>query len=157
MAYGHVYTVRHNAAVSTAITILQIKTGAASPAEILRAWINQRGSTTSAQEEITLLRKTAAATVTTGAVGTHVFKHRNGDPTPDLSLGTAATGVIGTAEGTDGDIIERYGFNVLSGWEKVYLPEERIVIPAGGIVALKFFTAPANQNWQFGMDVRELG
>lgn len=157
MAYGHLYRVQHSAVVATAITILQVKAGAATPFEVLRAWINQRGTVVSLQESIQLLRKTAAATVTAATVGTHVLKLRPGDPTPDLSLGTAATGVIATAEGTDGDILADNGFNVLSGWEWVRLHEGHLIVPAGGIVALKFATAPTTQTWKFGMDIKELG
>src|SRR5579859_2113828 len=99
MARGDVYVVRHEATISTAITFIQLKAGANYGFEIMEAGLTQKGSTTSASESIALVRKTAAATVTTAAVGTHVFKTNTDEPTPDLSLGTAATGVIGTVEG----------------------------------------------------------
>lgn len=157
MAYGHVYTVRHRATVSTAITILQVKAGAATPFEVLRAACNQDGAATSAVARIQLLRKTAAATVTTGVVGTHVFKNRPGDPTPDLSLGTTATGVLASGEGTDGDVLRDSGWNILSGWEIVRVHEGEFVVPAGGIVALKFATAPASASFNFELELKELG
>lgn len=157
MPYGDTYTVRHSAPISTAITALQIAAGTGSPIILLSGSVTQRGSTTSAQEEISFVRKTAAATVTPGVVGTHVFKRSPNAPTPQLQLGAALTGVIASAEGTDGDILWREGFNVLNGFKYLPVPEERIVVPGGGIIGLKFFTAPANQNWDFQTSLQELG
>lgn len=157
MPYNHVYTLRHQATVSTAISVLQLAAGALCPFEILSASANQRGSTVSVQEKISFVRKTGAATVTTAVVGTHLFKTKTGDPTPSLQLGTALTGVIGTAEGTDGDNLLEEGFNVLNGWVYLPVPEERIFVPAAGIIALKFLVAPASQAWDFRVTVRELG
>lgn len=157
MAYGHIYTLRHEAVVATAITVLQLKAGAASPFLILSAIASQRLSTTSVQEAIALVRKSAAATVTTAAMGTHLFKHRLGDPTPDLTLSTTGTGVVGTAEGTDTDIIKKLGFNVLNGDYRLPIPESRIHVPGAGIIAMKFLNAPASQTWDFEMEIMELG
>ena len=157
MAYGHIYTLRHVATTSTAITFLQLKTGAASPALLLSYGVSQRGSVTLAQEDIAIVRKTAAATVTTAVAGTHLFKHRTGDPTADASLGTSATGVIGTVEGTDGDILDQPAFNVLGGHREVWIPDGRIHVPAGGIIALKFLNAPASQSFRGWMTFMELG
>lgn len=158
MPYGDLYTVRHSATVTTAITILQLKGGATAPFEVLRAWCNQKTSTTSNSTRIQLLRKSAAATVTTGAIGTHVFKVP-GAPDPSLALGTTSTGVIASAEGTDGDVIRDDGFNDLSGWEWVRPAVGFLFVPAGGFIALKFADAPTNnsQVWKFGMDIMELG
>ncbi len=157
MAYGHIYTLRHQAVVATLISILQLKAGALVPFEILSATLSQGISETSAEEAIEFVRKTVAATVTTAVAGTHLFKLRPGDPTAGLDLGTAATGVIATAEGTDGDIVLREAFNVLNGWKHLPVPEERIFVPAAGIIALKFPVAPASQTWQMGITIRELG
>ncbi len=156
MAYGHIYTLRHEAVVSTLITILQLKAGALVPFEILSASLTQRLSTTSVQVGIEFVRKTVAATVTTAVLGTHLFK-KPGDPNPGLDLGTAATGVIATAEGTDGDIPLRDGFNVLNGWKHLPVPEERKFVPAAGIIALKFPAVPASHTWNMEIVIRELG
>jgi len=155
MPHKDFYVMRHSASVSTAITVMQLKAGTSAGFEIIAASVTQRGSTTSAQEEISIVRKSAAATVTTAVVGTHIFL---GDPNasnPNLSLGTSATGVIGTAEGTDGDIIYREGFNVLNGWQYIPVPEGRIWVPPAGIIASKFTTAPAAQNWTFMIKIQE--
>lgn len=157
MPFGHVYTLRHEATVATAITVLQLKAGAASPLLILSASAGQRGTIASLQESIALVRKTAAATVTTAAVGTHLFKHRVGDPTPDLTLSTTGTGVIGTAEGTDGDILKKLPFNVLNGLYHLPIPEGRLHVPGGGLLAMKFLNAPTTQTWLFEIELMELG
>jgi len=157
MPYNHMYAIRHSAAVSTAITILQIASGATGPLEIIQASLTQRGSVTSLEEEISWVRKSAAATVTAGVVGTHVFKLSPGDPTPSLLLSTTGTGVIATSEGTDTDILWREGFNVLNGWIWQPVPQARIILPAAAFIGLKFFTAPTSQNWDIEVIVRELG
>ena len=157
MAYGHVYTLRHEAIVATLISILQLKAGALVPFEIISASLTQALSETSLEESIEFARKTVAATVAIAVAGTHLFKLRPGDPTAGLDLGTAATGIIATAEGTDGDIVLREGFNVLNGWKHLPVPEERIFVPAAGIIALKFPVAPASQTWDMSITIRELG
>ena len=151
----YTYVIRHEATIATAITAIQLKASASGPFEILGATATQRGSTTSAQEAIALVRKTVAATVTIAVAGTHVFKAKTNDPTAGLQLGTAATGVIGTAEGTDGDIACKLGFNVLSGYVYLPVPEARIWVPAAGLIALKFLNAPATQTWDLEMIIRE--
>jgi hypothetical protein len=153
---GHIYHVRHSAVISTAITMLQIKAGAAKPLEVLRAWVGQSGSVVSAQPRVQIVRKSGAATVTIAVAGTHVFKSNPDDPTAGLDLGTSATGVIATVEGTDGDIPVARGFNVLPGWEWVRVAEGELIVPGGGIIGLKFPSAPDSQTWDFGMTIQEL-
>ncbi len=139
------------AAISTAITILQIKAGAAVPLELIKATIFQSGSATSAMVAIEILRKTAAATVT-------AFTPRKFDPaapTAAAAGSTSGTGYTGSAEGTDGDILVEETFNVLNGWIWLPTPEERIKVPAGGIIALKFPSAPASHTWRASMYFRE--
>lgn len=136
--------------ISTAITILQIKAGAAA-LEILRASLSQAGSTTSAAARVQLLRKTAAATVTS-------FTPRKLNPGAPAALavgGTAATGFTGTAEGTDGEVLIERGFNVLNGFEWVPTPEERLWVPQGGFIAMKFPAAPASHLWHAEVVFRE--
>lgn len=158
MAAGDVYTIVHRRiVVSTAITIIQVKAGTNSPFEVIRAWAGQGLSATSAQASLALIRKSAAATVTSGVVGTTVLKRNPNSGTPDLSLGTAATGITATAEGTDGDEIYPDSFNVLGQWLYFPVPEEREIVPVGGIIALKFMAAPASNTFTAGIRIRELG
>jgi hypothetical protein len=155
MPHNDPYIIRHEATISTAITFIQLKAGTAYGFEILGVTVTQRGSTTSTSESIALVRKTAGATVTTGAIGTHVFLTDPNMANPNLALGTTSTGVIATAEGTDGDIIQKLGYNILNGYYYLPIPEGRIYVPVSGIIGLKFLTAPASQLWQAEIVIRE--
>ena len=151
------YTLLNNGVtISTAITALQLKAGANGPIEILRFWATQANNTTSGQCSIALIRKTAAATVTAASAGTTLTKGNPVFPTADASLGTSATGITASGEGTDGEIAHVEGMNVLSGSMTVFIPEERIIVPQGGIIALKFLDAPASSKWYCGIRFREL-
>lgn len=141
----YIYTVKNGdtgVIISTAITILQVKAGAAA-LEILRAGISQGLSETSTMEHVQLLRKTAAATVSS-------FTPRRHNPSDPVSLavgGVAATGYTATVEGTDGEVLLDDGWNILNGWQWKS-GEDRIVVPQGGIVALKFPVAPASATYR---------
>lgn len=137
--------------ISTAITILQIKAGASNPLELIRAQISQGLSETSTQEQVQILRKSAAATVT--SVTPLLL-----DPESQAAAavgGTAATGKTATVEGTDGDVLVDDGFNILNGWLWLPVPEERIRVDAGGIIAMKFPVAPASATYRATMVFRE--
>ena len=139
MQFTGVYSAYMNAvSVSTAITIVQVKAGSSRSLALLRAWCTQSNLTTSSQQRIQVLRKTAAATVTSFTP----IKLAGGAPTADAAGGTSATGTNASGEGTDGDVLIPDTFNILNGWLWVPTPEERIVVPAAGIVALKFPAAP---------------
>lgn len=141
---GRVYVVNNlNVAISTAITIIQIKAAAGSPLYILRASLTQRDAETSTQERVQILRKTAAATVTSFTP----LKYDTLDPAAAAVGSTSGTGITGTSEGTDGDVLVDRGFNVLNGFEWIPTPLEQIYVPGGGIIAMKFPNAPASQNW----------
>lgn len=153
MAEGYTYEVRNGGvSISTAITVIQIKAGA-SALEILRASIGQKGSTTSTIERIGLVRKSGAATVTSATP----LKLGPGDPSSLAVGGTSATGITATAEGTDTDILVDECFNIVNGtWAWLPTPEERIRVPQGGIVGLKFLTAPGAQTWYASIKFHEL-
>lgn len=130
-----------NVAVSGAITLVQVKAGAA-PLDILRVEVAQANSTLVAQnmQRFQILRKSVAATVTSFTplvIGTNT----------DVSLavgGTAATGTNATVEGTDGNVLVDTAFHVFNGYVWIPVPEERIRVPQGGIIAIKFPAAPQN-------------
>src|SRR3569832_1594028 len=133
MFIGPCYVVKNNGvSISTAITVLQVKAGTNGAIEVQRASLSQGSVATSAQYAAALLRKTFVATVTTGAAGTTVLKQNPINPTTDLSLGTAATGITASAEGTNGEITITRGFNDLNGMEWLASPEERVLAPQGG-------------------------
>jgi hypothetical protein len=138
---GATYIVRlDSTAVTAAKTLLQVKAGAAAPLELISAKISQITKTTTELLNIQILRKSAAATVTSFTP----LKLDPGNPTAAAVGGTAATGINATVEGTDTDIILSEVWNILNGvWQYLPLPEERIWVPAAGILGIKLNTAPA--------------
>lgn len=142
------YTVMDSRSVTTAISILQITAPSTMVLEVVRAWCMQSTSTTSAQQDIELVRKTATVT------GTSITPVRlvTGDPTATFTALRTAT-----AEGTEGDIPYGEGFNVLNGWLYVPVPEERIWVAPSGMLALKFPATPASATYRYGLTVIEHG
>lgn len=124
--------------VSGAISLIQIKAGANSGLEIVRASVGQSNLTTSAMQRVQLIRKSAAATVTSF---TPILLAPN-DSAAQAVGGTSATGTNASAEGTDGNILIADVFNILNGWMYLPVPDERIVVAPGGIIALKFPAPP---------------
>jgi hypothetical protein len=136
----YAYTLRLAATAQTAAkTLLQIKAGNAA-CQLVSAHFSQVTKTTSEILSIQILRKSAAATVTSAT------------PAPlestapaALAVGsTSGTGTNASGEGTDGAILHEENWNVLNGvWQYLPVPEERIWIPVGGILGIKLNTAPA--------------
>lgn len=144
---------------ATPLTALQYQASATNTAEVLYISISQSGSTTSAMEQVRLVRKTAAATVTLGAVGTNIFD-ATGNTTGGAStfrgtLSTTGTGVVATAEGTDGDEYFRMNFNVQAGYERDWQPNARLWVPNSGIVAVKIKAVVA-LTYDVTMVIREM-
>lgn len=134
------YVIKHEAiSVTGAITIIQLKAGASNICRLLRLEVSQTASTTSAMVRLQILRKSAAATVTSYTP----LLLDPGDGAAKSVGGTSATGITASGEGTDGDILKSATFNALSGYLWVPVPEERIIVPAAGIIGVKF---PANPN-----------
>lgn len=130
--------------ISTAITAIQFKAGVNGAVAIMRASLSQGSTATSSQINAAVLRKSAAATVTAGVAGTTVLKVNPVNPTTDASLGTAATGITASAEGTNGEQFVTDGHNDLNGYVYLPAPEEREIIAQGGIAGLTFLSAPAS-------------
>ena len=134
-----IYSVRMDrVAISAAVTLVQLKTGTASTLRILRAWVSQHSMSSSAMQSVQILRKSAAATVTSFTP----LLIDPGDAASNMVSSTSGTGYNASAEGTDGDILVTDNFNVLNGWLWVPTPEERIIVAPSGILALKFPDAP---------------
>lgn len=145
---GEYVVVRSNVATTTAITVIQVATPANCVIEFTRASGGQGSSTTSTSTGLGLIKKSAAATVTSR--------------TPDLKLdgmqaskcvgGTAATGITASAEGTDfTNYFWHEGLNIV-GNGALYLPvpEERIALGPSEFIGLKHSVAPAG-NWIHAM------
>lgn len=157
MFIGPVYLLKNNGVtIATAITALQLLAGSAGPVEILRASLTQSTTTTSAQTAAGVIRKSAAATVTAAVAGTTLLKGNPVAPASNANLGTSATGITASAEGTNGELSTQRGFNVLNGYEWLPTPEERILAPQAGIVALTFQAAPPSATWFAELAFREL-
>lgn len=126
---------------ATPKTAVQYAASSTNTAEILYFGVSQSGSTVSAMDQVQLIRKTAGATVTIGAVGTNIFDYTGntsgGAGTFRGTLSTSATGVVASSEGTDGDIVHLNNFNVLGGYEWQSQPNMRFWVPISGIIAVK--------------------
>lgn len=152
-----IYTLKNNGVtIATAITALQLLAGTAGPVEVLRASLTQSSSTTSAQTSAGVIRKSAAATVTAAVLGTTLLEQNPVSPASNANLGVSATGITASAEGTNGERTVERGFNVLNGFEWLPTPEERILAPQGGILALYFVSAPPSATWFAELTFREL-
>lgn len=137
------YTLSVEVTNPTAVTSLQLAAGTAMPITIVAVAVEARAITgTAGNTGINLTRKTAAATVTAAVRGTHIFKDDPGDAADSLQLGTALSGHTATAEGTDGDIPRRFGFHTSTGLDRPLTRAERVTVPAGGIIGLKWPAAP---------------
>lgn len=143
---------------STPKTAIQYAASSTNTAEVLYINVSQSGSTTSQMEQIRLVRKSAAATVTIGATGTNIFDYTGGASTFRGTLSTSATGVNASAEGTDGDEPHRFNFNTLAGYERDFQPNARLWVPVSGIIALKFgaIIASPGGGWDVMMVIREM-
>jgi hypothetical protein len=136
-----VYVVRFNITGINAIKSLwQIKAGANAALKLLRAVVAQTGSTTSTEIPVQILRKTAAATVTSF---TPLLTSPN-DAAAQAAGGASATGTNASAEGTDGDVLVDDVWNILTPYVWVPTPDEQVECTPGGIIALKLPTAPAS-------------
>lgn len=148
-----VYTVKFEAvSVSGAITILQLTAASDAVVKVTGAWCTQSGSTTSATQRIQLLRKTASATSSTGALtATPVGPN-------EVAFGGSVGHVYG-GEGTDGVVLIAEAFNWLAGWRwTAPSDKEAIVVVPSGLIALKFPAAPGSaQNVTAGFVFEEIG
>lgn len=128
----------------TPVTAIQYAASSSNAAELLYFSISQSSQTTSAQERVSVFRKTAGATVTAGTIGggSPTIFDLTGNTTGGAStfrgtLSTTGTGVNATAEGTPGDEPFGWNFNVLAGYEKDFQPQARIWVPISGIIAIR--------------------
>lgn len=138
------------------VTAVQYAASSSNTAEVMYISISQSISTTSAMDQVRVVRKSAAATVTAAIAGTSLFDVAGGaSGTIKGPLGVNTTGIIGTVEGTDGDEVFRTNFNVLSGYERDWQPNARIWVPVSGIIAVKIKAVVA-LTYDVTMIVREM-
>jgi len=151
---ARMYTVSQVITNPGAVTNLNLQANATKPFVVVRVLIELAQATipTSANCRVRLVRKTAAPTVTSIAASTFL----NHDPSDNDSGATA--GHTATAEGTDGDFIER-GWNSSFGFDWAPTPEEYIMIPAGTAngFGVKSNVAPPSGNYSFAITFHEIG
>jgi len=134
---------RSSTTTSTAITVVQIAVPANCAMEITRIECNQSTVTTSAATRVQLLRKSAAATVTSATP----VPLSEGMQASKCVGGAALTGITATAEGTDSTVLWESGFNIVNGVLYLPPPEARFLIGPSEIIAIKFPTAPTSAGW----------
>jgi hypothetical protein len=152
--------------ISTAITTvaatpkiaIQYVASTTNTAEILYFKISQNGSTASAMDAVGLIVPAAAATVTAGittpgATAT-VVDLAAGASTLRTTLGTTATGVVGTTASTVNGVYHKMDFNVLAGYEWNAQPNTRVWVPVSGIIAVYCYAVVA-LTYNVEMVVRE--
>ena len=133
MNYSGIYKISQKITITTTLTLLQIKAGATTPFELIRASVTNASVETSDTMHIQLLRKSSAATVT----ALTPLLLRPSDAAADAVGGTAATGHTASVEGTDTDVLDEEGVNVLNGYHYLPVPEERPIIVGAGFIALR--------------------
>jgi hypothetical protein len=149
MARGKYSVSFQSQTISTAITLLEIVAPSTAAIVLYRAWISAN-TTTAGAANIQILRKSATGTSAATA------------PTPAPLDASAASGATikwkESAEGTASNIIYDDWFRVDGGpWIWLPVPEERVIVPPSGIIALKFATAPASNSFSCGIVYEELG
>jgi hypothetical protein len=139
---------QQNIAITGAVTLIQVNAPSNASLRILEAYIDFV-STTSTAIRVQLLRMTTAGTGTT--VTPLQVRGRT------LAAGATATRTH-TAEGTAGDILRERVVNYLNGFQYQPIPEQMIVVPPSGRLALRLPAAPgASVNITAGIVWEEIG
>lgn len=146
-----VYNINHrNVASGTSIVTLAEFTAAAAKSMILlRAELTQKGSTTSAQQDVEIVRKSGAGTNVTAPTATPM-------DAGDSAFAGTVRGMC-TTEGTIGVTLKTGAFNWVNGWIYLPVPEERIAIPGAGILGIRLPTAPPSLTFDLDLVVAEIG
>ncbi len=143
---------RASVVTSTAITINQVTSVAATMEEFTRCWVNQNTITATAQCRIQFIRGTSAATVTSQnpfVMGTSMQASK--------CVGSATgTGITATIEGSKAAVAHiEEGFNIVNGWLYLPVPEERKYQVGVDSTVLFFATAPTSAAWISGIEFLE--
>lgn len=155
---ARMYTVSQVITNPGAVTNLNLQAHATKPFVLVRVMIELAQATipSAAHARVRLVRKTAAPTFGATTIAASTFL--NHDPTDsDAGLTAAHTA---TAEGTDGDFVER-GWGANTGWvfDWAPTPEEYIVVPAGVAngFGIKHNVAPPAGAYAFTITFHEIG
>ena len=142
------FSITGNQTISTAITILELTAQTARPLRVVRIWLHNGDNDTSTQERVNLIMKTG--TITGDAITPRLLS-RSGSAVHASAKDNAS------AEGTDGDVLDEYGFNTLAGWDFLPVPDEIPDLQGGDIIAIKFPAVVPSSLWMYGMHFVEIG
>lgn len=133
MNYRGVYVARMDAvSVAHARALVQIDGAATHSFEVIRAWVTFNSITSTVLDVAMSLRTTAGTKTSFTPI------RLNGHPTALAGAGTNAS-----VDSTAGDVLWREYNNYLAGWQYLPLPEERIIVPPSGRLAIYLATAPS--------------
>lgn len=127
--------------------------------EILRIWCNQIGTETSDQLGVIVGTKASAFGTYTAATPQPLYIGGNASGITGATTGAESTaGTDASAEGA-GAVTNLWqeGFNNLTGYLWIPVPEERLIIPADTAIILKMVGTPATlTGWCAGITYQEL-
>lgn len=159
---GRLYSLYLNDATMSATGIVvAIRPGAAFGLRVVRAWMAQRGTATSAQYGVQLGRKATAFPTLTNSFTPVAVDERDGTSlfTGGTALAAGTCGTVATSEGagTFTPIIPDC-FNNLSGWQFVATPDEQFVFKAGSAdaCALRIILSGSTTNISGGIIFEEV-
>lgn len=145
-----------------AVTAVFINPSSTIGVEILRAWLGQSGTATSAQQRV---QQNTQVTAFPTLVSATPARRRLSDPVSGIVGGTAGaagtSGINASAEGAGAKtVIDHDTFNNLNGYLWVPTPREPIILGAGAAsgYGLHLPVAPGSlTNWQCGVTFGEVG
>jgi hypothetical protein len=130
-------------------TLIEFTNASDSIIIVLRAWIGQSTNVTSAQQTVSLVRKSGAGTNVTAPVA-------NPKDVGDPAIGATLRGLC-TTVGTVSVVLYPDTFNWVNGWLWLPVPEERHYVSPSGIYGLHIPVAPAALTVSCGITVMEIG
>ena len=165
-SYNRTYTVSFNNTTLTAampFVFLNPKaTGAGSAIELIAIELNQNANVTSIMERIDLFTQASAFPTMVSATPATT---KIGDPASGITGGTTGAaglvGIAGTAVGAGTKIVvASWAFNVLNGFTRIYVPEERPtfgILSTGQGFGFRFTAGPTTvTGWDMTMTYNEL-
>ena len=142
---------------STTNIVIELKGNGSKAYELHRITVTQTGSTTSTNAEIKIQRLSAAGTAGTALADTDFGRRASADGAISLAFGTTSSAYsLGSAGTTTGAPLLDRGWNIVTGFDDYPIPENRIELPADGLLALYLPVAPAG-TYIFEITLKELG
>ena len=149
--------------VAGATTLIGFKPPTNCAIEVLRMWISQSANVTSVQQRVEWGTQVVSGSPTfTGATPA---KLKTGDPISQIvsgaSLAAGTAGVNATVEsGGARTPMGDASFNVVSGWEWLFLPDEAPILSPGLSSAFYLWlpvAPPTTSGWDCGLIYKEIG